>query len=159
LIAKISRWVRIAEYVYLTAMVIISIAISVTGVFFRYVVGSSLSWVEEIAGFILVGVIIVGASVAIKDKRHIRVEILPQFSPSFRRAADLIANIVGLAVMILLFALSIQFVCSLLLSGQKTASLEWLYMGLPLIIMPIGYLLGVFRFIENIFHDLYGYNT
>ena len=154
MIGKISRWVKVGEYAYLTTMVIVSIAISVMGVFYRYVLESSLAWVEEVAGFILVGVITVGASVAIFEKKHIRVEILPQFFQSTRKAADFIANVIGLVVMILLFSLSIQFVYRLLISEQKATSLEWLYIGLPLIIMPIGYLLGCFRFIERLYKDL-----
>ena len=153
MIGKISRWVKVGEYAYLTAMVIVSIAISVMGVFYRYVLESSLAWVEEVAGFILVGVITVGASVAIFEKKHIRVEILPQFFPSTRKVSDLIANVIGLMVMIVLFSLSIQFVYRLLISEQKATSLEWLFIGLPLIIMPIGYLLGCFRFIESLYKD------
>jgi len=153
LIGKISRWVKVGEYAYLTVMVIVSIAISVSGVFYRYVLESSLAWVEEVAGFILVGVITVGASVAIFEKKHIRVEILPQFFPSTRKVSDFIANVIGLMVMILLFFLSIQFVYRLLISEQKATSLEWLFIGLPLIIMPIGYLFGCFRFIESLYKD------
>ena len=153
MIEKISKWIRFAENVYLTVMVLFSVLISVTGVFFRYVLNNSLSWVEEVAGFVIVGVITVGASVAIREKKHIKVEILLQFFPSRTKIFNYIAKLTAFSVMIMLFVLSIKFVYGLLVSGQKAMALNQLYIGLPLIVMPAGYLIGCFRFFESLLKD------
>jgi len=49
-----SRWMDLAERVF-NVGVMVSIMISALGVFYRYVLHNSLAWVEEMAGFLLVG--------------------------------------------------------------------------------------------------------
>ena len=143
LLEKVEKWLGIAEGVYLAMMLLFSIAISVSGVFFRYMLDSSLSWVEEAAGFIVVGIITVGASVSIRDNSHVSVEMLAHISSSTAKLLRIIAKVCVLVVMVLLFTLSSKFVWGLFLSGQKASALHWLYLGVPLVIMPLGYLVGV----------------
>ena len=149
---KIGRWIDRAERLLLAAMVLFSISISVAGVFSRYVLNSSLSWVEEVAGIVGVGIIAVGISRGIWEKSHIRVELLQTFLPKTRKALDIISDIVGLVILTYLFALAVQFVYRLLASGQTMTSLEWLQIGWPLVIMPVGYFMGCFRYLELFFN-------
>jgi len=143
--------VELFEKVFLVTAIFFSVAISVLGVFFRYVLGSSLSWVEESAGFLLLIVVTVGIGVAVRKGSHLRVDMLIQFVPKTKNTLNLTASVFALAVMTILFTLSIGFVSDLLVRDQRTTSIYWLPIGVPLIIMPLGYLTAVFRLVESIF--------
>ena len=146
----LSGWVEVVERVFLTVGVTVSIIISAVGVFYRYVLQNSLAWVEEIAGFLLVGIIAVGISAAAKKGTNIRVDILPQFFPKSKRVWDFIADVAGLGIMTILFILSIQFIFVMFGNSQKTTSLPWLPLWLPLIIMPVGFIMAIYRYLGNL---------
>jgi TRAP-type C4-dicarboxylate transport system permease small subunit len=75
-----------------------------------------------------------------------------QFIPG-RKNLNLIAN-VFLWVMIVLFVFAVEFVADLLSRYQRTGSLYWLPLGIPLLIMPVGYLTAVYRAIQMLFTSL-----
>jgi TRAP-type C4-dicarboxylate transport system permease small subunit len=151
IVKALGRRVELFENVFLIMAVLCSVAISVVGVFFRYVIESSLSWVEESAGFLLLIVITVGIGVAARRGSHLRVDMLIQFIPRTKKSLNFIATVFALGVMTVLFVLSIGFVYDLLVRDQRTGSIYWLPLGVPAIIMPLGYLTAVYRVIENLF--------
>jgi hypothetical protein len=85
----LSRGIDWLENVVISVAIFTSIAISGVGVFFRYVVGSSLSWVEESAGFFLLIVIVVGIGAAVKKGAHLRVDIIHHFFPKTKIPLDI----------------------------------------------------------------------
>ena len=138
------RWighVERAERAFLMLMVLGSIAMSVVGVFYRYILNSSLSFVEEVAAFMLAGIVVVGSSLAISAKEHIRVELLPQLVPITRRWLDRLAWLAMLVLSLLMVVLTARFVLKLLATKQMSTSMEFLPVGLPLLVLPVGYLL------------------
>ncbi|MCX5908359.1 MAG: TRAP transporter small permease subunit, partial [Deltaproteobacteria bacterium] len=116
---KLGRWVELFENVFLAIAVFSSVAISVAGVFFRYVLESSLSWVEESAGFLLLIIITVGIGVAVRRGSHLRVDMLIQFIPRTKKYLNFIANLFALGVMTVFFVLAIEFVSDLLIRNQR----------------------------------------
>jgi TRAP-type C4-dicarboxylate transport system permease small subunit len=77
--------------------------------------------------------------------------MLIQFIPRTKKSLNFIATVFALGVMTVLFVLSIEFVSDLLVRDQRTGSIYWLPLGVPAIIMPLGYLAAVYRVIENLF--------
>jgi len=146
----LGRGIEFFEKFFLVVAVFTSIAISIAGVFFRYVIESSLGWVEESAGFLLLIIITVGIGVAVSRGSHLRVDMLIQFLPRTQKSLNLMASVFALGVMTVLFFLSIEFVSGLLARDQRTTSMYWLPIGIPLLIMPLGYLTAVFRIIESL---------
>ena len=142
----------LAERGFLTVGVMVSIMISALGVFYRYALHNSLAWVEEVAGFLLVGIIAVGISAAAKKGTNIRVDILPQYFPKSKKVWNFIADVAGLGIMTILFILSIQFIFVMFTNSQKTTSLPWLPLWLPVIIMPLGFMMAIYRFLGNLIH-------
>ena len=151
---KLGRGIALFENFFLVAAVLSSVAISVAGVFFRYVIESSLSWVEEMAGFLLLIIITVGIGAAIHKGSHLRVDMVIQFIPRTKKTLNLVANVFALGVMIVLFIFAVEFVADLLSRDQRTGSLYWLPLGIPLLIMPIGYLTAVYRAVQILFTSL-----
>jgi TRAP-type C4-dicarboxylate transport system permease small subunit len=133
------------ERIFMTVSMISTILLSTAGVFFRYVLNSSLSYVEEVAALLLAGVIVIGSSLAIGSKEHIRVAVLTQLLPKSKFVLDLFCNLSILLVSGLLCFVTAKFTYSLISSGQLATSLEWLPIGVPLLILPIGYFLCIIK--------------
>jgi TRAP-type transport system small permease protein len=80
--------------------------------FTRYVLNDSASWTEEIARYLLIGTVFVGAGIGVVKNNHIQVDFVSRFLPS--RAARVLALVVDLlrigffGVMVLLTAQMMQ---------------------------------------------------
>lgn len=103
-------------------------------VVFRYFIGNSLDWIEEVSRILLIWLTYIGAAVALKRKGHIAVDaFLGLFPESFRHVADIITSILVIA-----FSgfLCIQGITFALLSERTTfpalqVPVTWQYLGLP----------------------------
>jgi len=146
---NVGRVVEACENVCLASAIIGSVVISVVGVFFRYCLGSSLSWVEEVAGYLLLAAITIGIGPAARAGSHLRVDMLIQLMPGTKKTLNLLASAVTLGATIILLILSLDFVAGYLKSDRRLTSLYWLREGILLLVMPLGYLIAVYRFGEN----------
>lgn len=135
LIARLER----IERGLLSTLIASSILMSVVGVFYRYVLGSSLAYVEEVAGLIMAAVIVLGSSLAVSTKEHIRVELLMQVFPSLARWLNALAWLTVMVVSATMAWLTWLFVAKLIGNGQIASSIEWLKIGWPLLVVPAGY--------------------
>ena len=92
-------------------------------VFFRYVVGSSLVWSEELAKIIFFYIIYLGASISIRNKNFATVDYLYQFFPgSMRRVVDIVVWFLIIAFLALIVHLGTQI--TLKTVTQITPALE-----------------------------------
>lgn len=74
------------------------------GVFFRYVLNSSLVWYDEFASYMLVWLTFYGSVVAQYHGRHINFDLLVnKLAPTARRVADIIAELAVLGFQFVLF--------------------------------------------------------
>lgn len=102
------KWKRTIEAIEdLTSglLIVAGLALIFVGVIMRYVFNNPLGFVEEISGYIIVWGIMVGTVVALRDNKHIRVDMLYQkFPPRLQKVTDIFSNVVGL-----LFALFLAY--------------------------------------------------
>lgn len=114
-------------------------------VFSRYILNAPSDFTDELAGFLLIWVGLVGAAYATGTKQHLAIDILPsKLPPEKRRIVDIIINI-----FIFLFAVSVLIVGGTWLVytrfylGQLSAALEiplgYVYLVLPLSGLLISY--------------------
>lgn len=114
-------------------------------VFSRYVLNAPSDFTDELAGFLLIWVGLVGAAYATGTKQHLAIDILPsKLPPDKRRVVNIIINI-----LIFLFAVSVMIVGGIWLVytrfylGQVSAALEiplgYVYLVLPLSGLLISY--------------------
>ena len=68
-------WDHLEEY-FLISSLMVSVALVFLQVTMRYVFRNSLSWSEELARYLFLWQIWVGASFAVKEHRHLRIEVL-----------------------------------------------------------------------------------
>jgi len=70
--AALRRCTEIVIMVLMTILVVIVVA----GVFFRYVLGSSIPWSEEIGRYLMIWLGFLGASLALREGLHVGVELV-----------------------------------------------------------------------------------
>ena len=126
----VSRIPELSILLMMTAVVLILCA----QVVFRYFIGTSLDWIEEVSRILLTWVTFVGAAVALKRNGHITVDYFVALFPStLRRHVELFTYSLIVAFSVFLCVQGIVFA---LLSEQTTfpalqIPVSWQYFGLP----------------------------
>jgi len=106
-----------------------------TQFFTRYVLNNSASWTEEIARYLLVGAVFVGAGIGVAKNNHIQVDLLYRYLP--RRAGRALSSAVDL-VRIAFFAAMTVF------TAQMMGKLQGLQMSV--VDLPMNIVYGVCLF-------------
>jgi len=103
--------------------------------FTRYVLNNSASWTEEIARYLLIGTVFVGAAIGVAKNNHIQVDLLYRYLPD--RLARAMA--VGVDVMRIAF-----FGAMVVLTAQMMQKMAG--MNMTIIDVPMNVLYGVCLF-------------
>jgi TRAP-type C4-dicarboxylate transport system permease small subunit len=127
----VSRIPELSLLLMTTAVVLILCA----QVVFRYFIGTSLDWIEEVSRILLTWTTFVGAAVALKRNGHITVDYFVGWFPgAIRRCVELFTYALIVAFSAFLCFQGIVFA---LLSEQTTfpalqVPVSWQYFGLPI---------------------------
>ncbi len=120
-----------------TAMVVVT----TLGVFFRYVLNNALPWAEEADRYLFIWLSFVGASITMRHKAHIAVDLLLRYvSPARRQVLTLIAQAAVLVFLALVFVASLP-VLELTSETRATATdipMSWVYTAAPVGCLLIG---------------------
>jgi len=108
-----------------------------TQFFTRYALNNSAAWTEEIARYLLIGVVFVGASIGVAKNNHIQVDLLYRYLPA--RAGRVLA----LAVDVLRIGFFAAMVVTTAQMMQKMGSYQMTIVDLP---MNIVYSVVLFGF-------------
>ncbi|MEQ9642452.1 MAG: TRAP transporter small permease [Alphaproteobacteria bacterium] len=81
-------------------LVIVMLAITSYGVFMRYVLGAPVTWTEELSGYLVVALVMLGAADALLRGEHISVDLLTD------RARGLWRHVAGVWGMVCVLALA-----------------------------------------------------
>ncbi len=117
---------------------VLSIALIVSAsIFFRYVLNNSITWSEEIAKYLMVWMVFVGAPVAMVQSRHIAIEIFPNlFRPRIRALIFLIVNL--LIVLTMAFWTYRGFTYTVGGMSQVMSSFDKIPLGVVFASIPFG---------------------
>lgn len=126
---------NLEEYFVVATMALMTLLVFVQ-VIMRYVFSSSLSWSEELARFIFLWVSWVGASYAVKERTHFRVEMFANlFRNSQRKYFELLILSIWFAFALIMAYLGTELVLFLMETGQTSAAMEvpmsWVYASVP----------------------------
>ncbi len=138
------------EYFCVWTMAIMTVLVFIQ-VIMRYVFSNSLSWSEEMARFIFLWLSWIGASYAVKERSHFRVEMFANMIKGKNRVTfEYFILIVWFAFSFILTLLGTQLVIFLFDTGQRSAAME-LPMTLPYASVPVGCALMCVRLIVEMY--------
>lgn len=128
------RFEESALVLTLAAMVVL-IFVQVVG---RYVFGSAPSWTEELARYIHIFQVWIGASYAVKSREHIRVgAFIERFKGLPRKVLETVGIIIWFCLALFLAFYGTELVLTSFQNGQVTPALQ-LPMWIPFIAVPLG---------------------
>ena len=91
--AIVQPLIKLCKIAVISCVLSIALIVS-TSIFFRYVLNNSITWSEEIAKYLMVWMVFVGAPVAMIESRHIAIELFPNlFRARTRALIFLIVNL------------------------------------------------------------------
>jgi TRAP-type C4-dicarboxylate transport system permease small subunit len=139
-------------------LLVLMVVLVALGVFFRYILSSSLAWYDEFASYLLVWLTFYGAVAASYRQRHIAFEmVVNRFMPRTRRVIGVVAEIFVLGFQVVLFYYGWTLMETM---GDETAvSLPWVKMGWVYSVLPIAGGLMLLISLERLLHLLSGSGT
>ena len=134
--AIVQPLIRICKIAVVSCVLSIALLVS-TSIFFRYVLNNSITWSEEIAKYLMVWMVFVGAPVAMVQSRHIAIEMFPNlFRPRIRALIFLIINL--LIVLTMAFWTYRGFTYTVGGMSQVMSSFDKIPLGLVFASIPFG---------------------
>jgi TRAP-type C4-dicarboxylate transport system permease small subunit len=110
------------------------VVVTTLGVFFRYVLNDALPWAEEADRYLFIWLSFVGASITMRHKAHIAVDLLLRYvSPAWQHRLVLAAQALVLIFLGLVFWASLP-VIELTSETRATATdipMSWVYIAAP----------------------------
>lgn len=148
---KAVKWLdRHIEEIMLTFLTALLLTVLFLQVLFRFAIKLPLGWTEELAINMLPWLCYFGSSLAVRERKHMRIEIITHFLPKkLQKVFDLISDFCFLAFSIFVLYYSTILTQNIILKNAKTAVLAWpkwvMYIGIP-----IAFALTCYRLAEDI---------
>lgn len=146
---KVIKWFEKLEEYAAGILFVSAILISLYGVFMRYVLNLPPAWITEIFEFLMIWSIFIGFGMALKDNRHIVVDLVyDKFPFPVKRVISILSNLLGAGYSLFLTYTGIQMTALAKRQGITTIDV-----GIPIwityIIMPVGMaLLGLYFLVK-----------
>jgi TRAP-type C4-dicarboxylate transport system permease small subunit len=119
----------------------------------RSVLSYSSIWAEEIARYAFIYVAYIGASAAIKERAHIRIDlILHLFSQRMKAIIYIFGDIIALILAVLAIYMSMESVITSIHFGSVTHGLR-ISQAWFLAAVPLGFSMMVFRLLQSMWRD------
>ncbi len=141
------RWLMLVFYSYIVMVIFIE-------VIRRFVLSYSSIWGEETARYAFIFLVWVGASAAIKERAHIRIDVLAHYLPARGQALlILFGDILTLALAGIALYWSMEPVWQSIRWGSVTDGLR-ITRAWFLIAVPFGFTLIALRLVQSITRDI-----
>ena len=128
--------INLCKFAVISCVLSIALIVSAS-IFFRYVLNDSITWSEEIAKYLMVWMVFVGAPVAMVESRHIAIEMFPNlFRPRIRALIFLIINL--LIVLTMAFWTYRGFTYTVGGMSQVMSSFDKIPLGVVFASIPFG---------------------
>ncbi len=144
-------WDRFEEYLLVYSLMF-SVALVFMQVVMRYVFGSSLTWSEELARYIFLWQIWLGASYAVKEHRHLRIEVIQDLlkTPRKKKYFELVSMALWLTFSLFMVYEGTSLTALLFERGQVSPAMR-IPMGFAYASVPVGCALMSIRLIGEIY--------
>lgn len=144
--ANAERWMLLCFYGLIVATIVVEVVR-------RFVLSYSSIWGEEIARYAFIYLAWVGASIAVRDRAHIRIDVIMHYlSTRAKAVVYLLGDFCTLALAILALVTAVESLEISLKFGSVThglrISLAWF-----LFAVPLGFTLMIYRLCQSIWRD------
>jgi C4-dicarboxylate transporter, DctQ subunit len=128
------------------------VIITVSAVFMRYVLNNPIQWVEELQMAIYIWAIMLGAASAMKDRKHISIDVFFMLLPTrVQRYAQHMNDVISIVILVVFGWLGLQLALD---SGDKITPIlqaSYLYIDLS---VPVGCFLMAVYLIGHLISDV-----
>jgi TRAP-type C4-dicarboxylate transport system permease small subunit len=106
---------------------------AILGVFFRYVMQSPFMWTEEVARYLLVWLGFTAISMALRQNRHIKVDVMAAIAPPVvqKSVAYVVDVLVALFFVVLFWQGWLMTKNNIMVASTLPVSMTWIYAALP----------------------------
>jgi C4-dicarboxylate transporter DctQ subunit len=144
---NIEAWALLVFY----TMLVIAMAVEVLR---REIFAYSSIWGEEIVRYSFIYLAWIGASAAVRERAHIRIDVLFNFCPvKVKAALYILGDLVMLSVAVIALIWSMDSVMTAIKFGSVTHGLRVPF-ALFLFAVPLGFSLMTYRLVQSIKFDL-----
>ena len=140
------RWLLLAFY----SMIVVTIG---TEVIRRFALSYSSTWAEEVARYAFIYLVWIGVAAAVRDRGHIRIDVIMQFLGNRSKA---VVYIIGDFVMLFVAVLALYYSFETLAVSMKFQSVTHglrIEQAWFLAAVPFGFSLVCFRLVQSIIRD------
>lgn len=148
-----ASWVRIVSAVLLFLIIVMTIA----QVIFRFVLGSPLTWTDELSRFFLIWMVFVGAAAVSFDDKHLAVNIFQEdMAPRTRLITDLVMRVVIIAYLAVVAYAAIDLVIVAQYNRSGALDIPFSYWRAA---VPVGFVLVIAYTIIRSIIDIKNYKS
>ncbi len=107
--------------------------VAILGVFFRYVMQSPFMWTEEVARYLLVWLGFTAVSIALRQDKHIKVEVLASFVPLIvvKLMRYVVDVLIAIFFVVLLWQGYLMTVNNIMTASTFQISMSWILAAVP----------------------------
>lgn len=139
------------EEMFLVVSLLIMVILMFTQSISRYALGNSFTWGSELAQYLHVWQIWIGASLAVRMQSHIKVDVfINLFSKNIKKVISIIGLIAWFVFALFLAYEGTKYVIDIQVSAQTSPSLK-IGMWIPYLAIPLGGALMCIRLIQQIY--------
>lgn len=144
------------EEIFLVVLMTAATLIVAAQIATRYLFHVPLPWSEEVARYLFIWLVWVGASYATKERKHICIDVVVSRLPrAGKKTCALISTAVWIVFLIFMAGISLKLTGSVY-SGSQIAVGSGIPMWVPYAAIPVGMLLMLFRLLQNCWYDIKG---
>ncbi|MFR6281512.1 MAG: TRAP transporter small permease [Lacrimispora saccharolytica] len=144
------------EEVFLVILMTAATLIVTAQIVTRYVFKIPLPWSEEVARYLFIWLVWVGASYATKERKHICIDVVTSRLPKAgKKVCAAVSAVVWILFLIFMAGISLKLTASVY-SGSQIAVGSKIPMWVPYAAIPTGMILMLFRLLQNCYYDIRG---
>ncbi len=98
LLSRVVGWLAYAASVFSAILVVLTLGVTGFSVFRRYILGRPLTWSDELSGFLVVAIVMLGAAEVLRRGEHVSVDVLTERATGAKRRALDIWSTLSVAV-------------------------------------------------------------
>ena len=154
ILVRLDHALNLAEWGFIGGALAFASVLLFVNVVMRYVFLNPLNWVEETSLYLMVWIVFIGGSIAIRTRGHMAIDLLPlALSPPNRRRLALAVSVASLLFFAVFFWYSLEHTLRVRSISQLTPVMQ-APMWLTYLAMPVGSLLMMLRTVQAILRTL-----